>query len=368
MPRLRITAGVAGWLGAIAEESRDEVQVLLVGSPEENRVEAGFITLGQENTASSVGVPPGAFAESVVEAKRVFGKPVLGMAHLHPGFMGAFASNVDEQNLVSLAELLCKPLLGPVTTARNLVLEEHGELALDPYGRKVLRSRVPGSGATGTGHRPHGPGQSVEYVETRMGATVYSVTFSGRKSPRDDSLWAPSNGSDEVHPVLYAQALEFTYCCDPECATPKKVLTDAVPVEVLAHTDGFVWTRGEIESELRQRVTVRGWGWGGYGYYGYGCGCGTQGSAGHAHVEVAPTAKALRPSSDPGSSGSATGAPRERVAIGSGHGTNGGGAASGQHYRYLTGHEDENELRAMVRGVNDEISRRLTELGRPGEA
>ena len=356
MPRLRITSGVSEWLGAIAEASRDEVQVLFVGSPDENRVEAGFITLGQENTASSVSVPPDAFAESVVEAKRLFGKPVLGMAHLHPGGMGAFASIVDEKNLVSLAELLSKPLLRPLHTVRTLVLTGRGEWALDPYGRKVVRAGKSGSAQSRPGPQTDGPGLSLEYVETRMAATVWSVTFSRKKTPRG-----------EDRPALYAQALDFTYCCDPDCATPKKVLTDDVPVEVLAD-DEFAWSWEEVESELRQRVRVKKWSYGGYGY-GYGCGWG-QGyswNSGRAYVEVTPSAES-RGHTESDSSRQRSGPQLGATAADPPPGSTPRPVEHGQRYRYLTGHEDVNELRAMVQGIKDEIGRRLGELGAAGEA
>jgi hypothetical protein len=359
-PRLGITVDALEWLAAIAEASPNEVQALLLGSPDENRVDAGFITLGQENTAASVHVSPAAFADSVAAAKQAFARPVLGMAHLHPGGMGAFASTVDEKNLLSLGELLSKPLLRPVTRTSSLLLAETGEWELDPYGRKVLTAGVGVPDEASPGCRTESCSLPVQYVETRMRATVYSVTFA-RKSPPSDATRATFPGRGKGAEVaLFAQALELTYCCDPDCATPKRILANGVPVQVVAAGGGFAWTWEEVERQLRERVKPMVWGYGGHGY-------GYQWNAADAPLQVAAPAEGRGPD-EPDFPDSAP-APERDPAEGDGSRDFAARAAGHRpQYRYLRGTEGAQELPALVERFKDEIRRRIAELAVSGDA
>lgn len=226
---LRLTESVARWLGAIAREAEREVYVLLLGSPGDATATAGFIARDQEASASSVRVR--SLGRSVAEATKAHGNAVIGLAHLHPGSLGAFASSTDQENLIFLGKTMNKLLLQPRMTTTCVERAEGGELRLDPYGRKVVKV----SAAGGT------PGLAFEYRETHMTAVVFSLTFCRGEDPAG-------------HPKLHGQALAFRYCCDPSCATPKAFLLDGVPVEIVRGESGFAWSVEEVRQQIKERV------------------------------------------------------------------------------------------------------------------
>ena len=233
-PTLRLSEGVRDGMASIARLSPSrEVQVLLLAPVGDlDHVNVFWVTHGQRNSYASISVSAENFAESVAKAKELFpDHEVVGVAHLHPKAVTAYASHVDHENLGEVAEPLRPFILRRRVTEEPVTFQ--GELAdLDAFGRKRLVAADAETPA------------ELSFRETRIYAHIWSVTFA---EPRD------SGGPLDLH----GEVMTYAGCSDPSCATLRERMIDGVPVEVVpdAPDAPLLFDHDELRAQLKARVT-----------------------------------------------------------------------------------------------------------------